>query len=68
MAAHLCGFYGRIEKVYINDQLISSKDIQLLIKPVQFVTLGQNAEGNWPFSGYVHALNIWDEALPLENK
>lgn len=61
-------FDGRIEKVYINDQLISSKDIQLLIKPVQFVTLGQNAEGNWPFSGYVHALNIWDEALPLENK
>lgn len=61
-------FDGRIEKVYINDQLISSKDIQLLIKPIQFVTLGQNAEGNWPFSGYVHAIKIWDEALPLNNK
>ena len=56
------------EKVYINGQLISSKDIQLLIKPIQFVTLGQNAEGNWPFSGYLHALKIWDEALPLKDK
>ena len=61
-------FDGRIEKVYINGQLISSKDIQLLIKPIQFVTLGQNAEGNWPFSGYLHALKIRDEALPLKDK
>ena len=61
-------FDGRIEKVYINGQLISSKDIQLLIKPIQFVTLGQNAEGSWPFSGYLHALKIWDEALPLKDK
>lgn len=61
-------FDGRIENVYINGQLISSKDIQLLIKPVQYVTLGRNAENEWPFSGYIHSLKIWDEAIPFKNE
>lgn len=57
-------FDGRIECVYINGKLISGKDIQILVKPVQFVTLGRNAEGEWPFSGYLHSLKLWDEYLP----
>lgn len=61
-------FDGRIENVYINGQLISSKDIQLLIKPVQYVTLGRNAENEWPFSGYIHSLKIWDEAISFKNE
>lgn len=61
-------FDGRIENVYINGQLISSKDIKLLIKPVQYVTLGRNAENEWPFSGYIHSLKIWDEAIPFKNE
>lgn len=61
-------FDGRIENVYINGQLISSKDIQLLIKSVQYVTLGRNAENEWPFSGYIHSLKIWDEAIPFKNE
>lgn len=56
-------FDGRIERVYINDKLISEKDIQLLIKPSQFVTLGRNAEQNWPFTGYLHSLKLWDECI-----
>ncbi len=60
---YIC-FDGRIEQVYVNDQLVSEKDIQLLIKPSQFVTLGLNAEGNWPFTGYLHSLKLWDEYLP----
>lgn len=59
-------FDGRTEKVYINGQLISNKDIQLLIKPIQFVTLGRNAEDAWPFSGYLHSLKLWDEWIPVE--
>ncbi len=59
-------FDGRTEKVYINGQLISNKDIQLLIKPIQFVTLGRNAENAWPFSGYLHSLKLWDEWIPIE--
>lgn len=59
-------FDGRIERVYINDKLISEKDIQLLIKPSQFVTLGRNAEQNWPFTGYLHSLKLWDECIYKE--
>lgn len=59
-------FDGRIERVYINGKLISEKDIQLLIKPSQFVTLGRNAEQNWPFTGYLHSLKLWDECIYKE--
>lgn len=62
---YIC-FDGRMEQVYINDKLISEKDIQLLIKPSQYVTLGQNAERNWPFTGYLHSLKLWDEYIPIK--
>ncbi len=61
---YIC-FDGRIESVYINDILISRKDIQILVKPSQFITLGLNAEGAWPFKGYLGSLRLWDEYLPL---
>ena len=59
-------FDGRMERVYLNGQLISEKDIQLLIKPSQFVTLGRNAEGNWPFTGYLHSLKLYDYCIPFD--
>lgn len=59
-------FDGRMERVYINDRLVSEKDIQLLIKPSQYVTLGRNAEREWPFTGYLSSLTLWDEYLPKE--
>ncbi len=62
---YIC-FDGRIERVYINRQLVSEKDIQLLIKPSQYITLGRNAEGNWPFSGHLHSLKLWDEYIPMK--
>ena len=34
-------FDGRIESIYINDKLISQKDIQLLVKPSQFMLLAK---------------------------
>ncbi|MCC8118863.1 MAG: family 43 glycosylhydrolase [Bacteroidales bacterium] len=57
-------FDGRIEKVYINDKLVSEKDIQLLIKPSQFITIGRNAEHEWPFTGYINSIRLWDEYIP----
>ena len=60
-------FDGRIEKVYINGKLVSEKDIQLLVKPVQYVTLGRNAENEWPFTGYLHSLRFSDEYIPYNN-
>lgn len=61
-------FDGRIERVYINDKLVSEKDIQLLVKPVQYITLGLNAEQEWPFTGYIHSLKFYDEYLPYNNQ
>lgn len=57
-------FDGRTESMYINDKLISQKDIQILVKPSQFMLLGKNAEEAWPFTGYLHSLKLWDEYIP----
>lgn len=54
-------FDGRMETVAVNGLVISRKDIQLLLKPSQYVTLGRNSEREWLFSGYLHALRLWDE-------
>ena len=56
-------FDGRIETVSINGKVISRKDIQLLLKPSQYVTLGRNAEREWLFSGYLHSLKLWDNVI-----
>ena len=60
-------FDGRIETVRINGHIISKKDIQLLLKPSQYVTLGRNAEHEWLFSGYLHSLKLWDENVKIEH-
>lgn len=59
-------FDGRMERVYINDRLVSENDIQLLVKPSQYVTLGRNAEREWPFSGYIHSLTLCDRYIPYQ--
>ena len=64
---YIC-FDGLMEQVYINGEQVSGKDIQLLVKPSQFVTLGRNAEGEWPFTGYLHSLKLWDEYIPLQGR
>lgn len=57
----LVKFDGRMERVFINGNLVSEKDIQLLVKPSQFVTLGRNAEDEWHFSGYIHSIRLSDD-------
>ena len=64
---YIC-FDGRMEQVYINGEQVSGKDIQLLVKPSQLVTLGRNAEVEWPFTGYLHSLKLWDEYIPLQGR
>ena len=64
---YIC-FDGRMEQVYINGEQVSGKDIQLLVKPSQFVTLGRNAEGEWPFTGHLQSLKLWDEYIPLQGR
>ena len=59
-------FDGRIETVYINGEQVARKDIQLLVKPSQFISLGLNSEGDWPFTGALHSLKVYDEYIPYE--
>lgn len=59
-------FDGRMERVYINGELVSEKDIQLVVKPSQFATLGRNAEGEWPFTGLLQSITLYDEYLPFD--
>ena len=59
-------FDGRIEPVYVNGKLVSEKDIQLLVKPSQYITLGRNAERNWPFTGYLNEIKLYDEYIPYK--
>lgn len=59
-------FDGRIEKVYINGRKVSEKDIQLLVKPSQYVSLGLNNEGEWPFTGYINTLELYDEFIDFD--
>jgi len=58
-------FDGYLEKVYLDGTLISERDIQLLVKPVDCIYLGRNAEGEWPFSGYIHSLKFYDSAIDI---
>lgn len=58
-------FDGYIEKVYLDGNLISKRDIQLLVKPVDCIYLGCNAEYEWPFSGYLHSLRFYDRAIDI---
>lgn len=60
-------FDGFYESIYINGTLISKKDLQLLVKPSQFIRLGLNNESAWPFSGYLNSLKLWDEYIPYNN-
>ncbi len=60
-------FDGRMETVSVNGRVVSRKDIQLLLKPSQYVTLGRNAEREWLFSGYLHELRLWDEYMEIKN-
>lgn len=59
-------FDGRIEKVYIDGRKVSEKDIQLLVKPSQYVSLGLNNEGEWPFTGYINSIKLFDEFIDFE--
>ncbi len=61
-------FDGRTEQLRINGELCSEKDIQLLVKPSGFAALGRSAEHEWPFTGCLHSLRLWDECIPWDTR
>ena len=40
----------------------------MVIKGIEFVSLGENGEGKWGFRGYVDGLKMWDEGVGLKDK
>lgn len=56
-------FDGFLERVYCDGQLVSEKNIFLMLRPEGRMTIGQSAHGSNPFTGYIHSLHIYDYAL-----
>jgi hypothetical protein len=60
-------FDGYMERIYIDGQEVKAKDIVLrLPEESEFITLGQQLTGESPFTGYLHALKIYDIARSAE--
>jgi beta-xylosidase len=59
-------FDGYMESVYVNGKRVSKKDIVMLLQPSPYVTLGNRTTGDWPFSGYIRRLSLYDTAMNAE--
>jgi beta-xylosidase len=59
-------FDGYMESIYLNGNRIAKKDIVMLLQPSPYVTLGNRDAGDWPFSGYVRRITLYDTALTPE--
>ncbi len=59
-------FDGRTERVYRDGELINAKDIVLRMKRNLNISLGMTGDEDWPFSGYLSTLKIYDTALTEE--
>jgi len=55
-----------MEKVYLNGRKIKENDILLLLPESKYVTLGRTACGDWPFSGLLHEVRLYDGVLNAE--
>ena len=57
---------GYMERHYLNGRQVSEKNMMLVLKPGRYIQLGASFEGNNPFNGYLHALNVFDRAISAE--
>ena len=57
---------GYMERHYLNGRQVSEKNMMLVLKPGRYMQLGASFEGNNPFNGYLHALNVFDRAISAE--
>jgi len=54
---------GYIEKLYLNGELVKEKDIYLKLPESKYVTLGANSRGHWPFTGWLHSFEVYDNPM-----
>ena len=53
-------FDGFMERIYCNRELVSEKNIFLMLRPNGTITLGSRYDGGSPFSGYLHSFSVYD--------
>lgn len=58
-------FDGFMERIYCGYELVSEKNIFLMLRPSESITLGSRFDGQNPFSGYLHSISIYDRAFSL---
>ncbi len=56
-------FDGFNERIYCNGQKVSEKNIFLMLRPGENITIGASSRGSSPFSGYLHSLRVFDFAF-----
>jgi hypothetical protein len=54
---------GYKEKIYINGVFVKEKNIFLNVGECKTMTLGIKSDGEHPFSGYLHALKLYDTVV-----
>ena len=57
---------GYMERHYLNGTKVAEKNMMLVLRPRGYIQIGASFEGNNPFNGYLHALNIYDRAITTE--
>ena len=60
-------FDGFNERIYCDGKLVSEKNIFLMLRPAETVTIGASSRGSSPFTGYLHSLRLYDYAFSAED-
>ncbi len=56
-------FDGFNERIYCDGELVSEKNIFLMLRPGDYITIGASAHGTHPFTGYIHRLRLYHSDL-----
>ena len=57
---------GYMERHYLNGEMVSEKNMMLLLRPGEYMQIGASFGGSNPFNGYLHSLDIYDRVLSPE--
>lgn len=59
-------FDGFNERVYCDGKQVSEKNIFLMLRPGGHITIGADAGGGNPFTGYLHSLKVYNRPFTAE--
>ena len=59
-------FDGWYNRFYLDGRLVHEKNNFIMLRPDGPITIGSDAYGGNPFSGYIHSLRLYDRALSAD--